>query len=404
MSRGTRRRIALVTHGLAEGGGVPNIAMWLRSQLGRSNTYDVDVHVLATARNDPRSRQLCHPKTWTRSIVPSYDHELASWMWGCGAAELEFSRYAKRRKLSAAMREYDLIHVVAGSPAWGNPVVGLGVPVVLEVATLVNWERTAQLNTIRSASALWRKTMTGITTRLEGPTILKADMVIVINDVMRDYVRSLGQPHVVNAAPGTDTAIYVPDRVWNVQGHLLSVCRFGDQRKGLERLIRAYSLMVKADPAMPPLVMAGRGDVPPSLRDLVQNLHLDSRIYFRTDVAAQALPDLYRSASVYLQASYEEGLGISVVEAMSCGIPVVATETAGTLETVVDGQTGWLVKQGRDDEVSVEIAQRTLEIFAEGQGPSMSVCARNRAIERFSNAGALTNVLMAYERLLKTPT
>ena len=46
-------------------------------------------------------------------------------------------------------------------------------------------------------------------------------------------------------------------------------------------------------------------------------------------VAASDLPELYHGASVYVQASDEEGLGISMLEAMASGLPVVATDLAG---------------------------------------------------------------------------
>jgi len=55
------------------------------------------------------------------------------------------------------------------------------------------------------------------------------------------------------------------------------------------------------------------------------------------------LPASYQASDVCVQASLEEGLGFSVLEAMACGIPVVASAVGGLLETVRDGQTGWSV-------------------------------------------------------------
>jgi glycosyltransferase involved in cell wall biosynthesis len=55
------------------------------------------------------------------------------------------------------------------------------------------------------------------------------------------------------------------------------------------------------------------------------------------------LPASYQAADLVVQASHEEGLGFSVLEALACGTPVVASAVGGLRETVRDGETGWSV-------------------------------------------------------------
>ena len=61
------------------------------------------------------------------------------------------------------------------------------------------------------------------------------------------------------------------------------------------------------------------------------------------------LPSSYLAADVCVQASRAEGLGFSVLEALACGRPVVATAVGGLRETVIDGVTGWTCPAGDAD-------------------------------------------------------
>jgi glycosyltransferase involved in cell wall biosynthesis len=243
--------------------------------------------------------------------------------------------------------------------------------------------------------------MTALTSALERSILRKVDAVLVENRLMAEYVGSCGQDRVITATPGVDTGAFSPaPEGWRPKGYLLSVCRLSDPRKGLERMIRAYARMVQLDESTPPLVLAGRGRLPAPLLALAANLALSSRVSVRSNVPASELVELYRGASVFLQTSYEEGLGMSALEAMASGLPVVCTDTAGARETVVDGQTGWLVPEGSDSDVSSQVADRVRQVLR-GDGASMGRLARHRCEKTFSNDVALPRFTDVYEHLIR---
>jgi glycosyltransferase involved in cell wall biosynthesis len=387
-------RIALVTHGFTVGGGVPAVARWLSHHLRETGEYEVDIHDLATSRRDPESRRVVRPRSWVARSLRGNPGEGPVEHWGANAVELEFMRYRPRRELSKALRGYDLVQVVAGGPAWANVVAGPGRPVILQVATVARWERQSQIAAQRVVARGYRQAMTHLTTALERRALTQVDAVLVENEEMLELVRSVGQPHVSKAPPGVDTEAFTPDpRGWRREGHLLSVCRLGDPRKGLERAILAYAQIVEADAWAPELILAGRGRITDGVVDLIRGLGLGGRVSIRSDVGVPELVELYRGASVFLQTSYEEGLGLSVLEAMACGLPIVATRTAGSTETVAHGKSGWLVEQ--EGPVAPTLAARIHAVLADGSG-EFAAAARRRCVNEFSTGVALGRFTDAY--------
>jgi glycosyltransferase involved in cell wall biosynthesis len=73
------------------------------------------------------------------------------------------------------------------------------------------------------------------------------------------------------------------------------------------------------------------------------------------------LADDYRAADLCVQASREEGLGFSPLEALACGTPVVAADVGGLRETVVGGETGWSYRVGDAE----DLARRMEEALAD---------------------------------------
>lgn len=402
LPRARRRpwRVALLTHGLTIGGGVPVVARWLAEALRATGDYVVELHDLATSRSDPASRRLSAPRSWlTRSLHremngPTHHH------WGANLVEAEPMRYRPRRQLSAHLRGYDLVQVVAGTPAWAGPALGLGVPVVLQVATLAAWEREAALAARWSVVGEWRRAMTRWVSARERVALRQVDRVLVENTRMADFTRALGQRRVRLAPPGVDTTVFAPSTAGHrPDGHLLAVSRLGDPRKGLDRLVRAYAELTRSRSLVPDLVLAGRGALSGDVESLIAGLGLGRRVVVRGDVSVDELVELYRGASVFVQTSYEEGLGIAVLEAMACGLPVVATATAGTAQTVLDGDTGWLIPLEPAERVPGAVAARVGDLL---DGPAAEFGRRGRArcVEHFSTEVTFRRFLATYEELL----
>lgn len=127
-----------------------------------------------------------------------------------------------------------------------------------------------------------------------------------------------------------------PDRFW-----ILAVSQARPEKR-VEELIRVIHRVVRARPERRiGFVYVGDGPLVAGWKALVQELGLEDVCVFagRQD---DTLP-WYRSVDLMVHGAERESFGLAVVEAMSCGVPVVASAAMGPSETILDGQTGAVI-------------------------------------------------------------
>ena len=113
--------------------------------------------------------------------------------------------------------------------------------------------------------------------------------------------------------------------------------------KGQQYLVRAIPLVLTKIPAARFFVV-GEGELMNELQALAASLGLNKRLIFtgfREDVGA-----FYHVADLFVMSSAQEGLGTAVIDALALGKPVVATNSGGIPEVILDGETGRLVAPG----------------------------------------------------------
>jgi glycosyltransferase involved in cell wall biosynthesis len=136
----------------------------------------------------------------------------------------------------------------------------------------------------------------------------------------------------------------------------------------------------------------------PGLRDAFAERELLEAVECTGPLPSRELPAYYRSADVLVVPSAYEGLPLVIVEAMQCGLPVVATRVSGHPEAVEDGATGFLAPL--DDPRA--LAARCIELLRDPQRrEAMSRAARVSA-KRFEMARHLGDYLALYAELAET--
>jgi glycosyltransferase involved in cell wall biosynthesis len=168
----------------------------------------------------------------------------------------------------------------------------------------------------------------------------------------------------------------------------------------LANLLRAMAKVPGAD-----LIVAGGPDRNELRADLgyrrlvklADSLEVTSRVTFAGRVGRAALPSLFRSADLLVSVSEYDPSGLTSIQAMACGTPVIASAVGGQVDAVVDGTTGILVPPGRP----ALLAQRIRQLL---QHPMLleafSVAASDRAQSRYSWERIAHETLSVYDTAL----
>jgi N-acetyl-alpha-D-glucosaminyl L-malate synthase BshA len=158
-------------------------------------------------------------------------------------------------------------------------------------------------------------------------------------------------------------------------------------------LVRAFAASLKGRAAT--LVLVGDGPDQLESRSVARELGIADRVLFLGE--RDVLPELLAPADVFALSSSSESFGLSALEAMSCGTPVVATDVGGVGEVVEHGVTGFLSPANDLESFASNLAAL---LFAPDNARKMGAAARESALRRFSRAGIVKQYEALYLRVL----
>ena len=170
-----------------------------------------------------------------------------------------------------------------------------------------------------------------------------------------------------------------------------------EPRKGQELLIRALPKILEKAPNVK-VCFAGKDELSQPERLLAKELKVEDKVLFagfRPDVH-----DVIAASDIVAAPSYLEGLGVSIMESMACGKPVVASNVGGIPESVIDGLTGFLVPTGDEAALAEAITKLARD---ENLRDEMGRKGKERAMAEFSIPVLIQSTLEVYCDLLSTP-
>ncbi len=198
--------------------------------------------------------------------------------------------------------------------------------------------KTKQVQTIHSVAISSKSVLKMLAAR-------KVHFVAISRILMEHYARELSLPLslftlVLN---GTDLSEF-PHRERTLQPviRFLSVGRL-ETPKDFASLIRAGS-MVREQTSQPFTIhIYGQGSLLPALQALITQEKMEQLVFLPGH--SNAISEIMYTSDVYVVSSRWEGLSIALIEAMSSGMPLIATNVGGNPEVVFDGTNGFLVEK-----------------------------------------------------------
>ncbi|QAZ38507.1 hypothetical protein C1M51_03180 [Methylibium sp. Pch-M] len=281
------------------------------------------------------------------------------------------------------------IHAAAGGSFWRKSIFGL-------IARLFGHAVIFHLHSGHISGHIDRLPLVG--QRIAGWVLSRFSCVVVLSEVWRTFVLRIAPTAEVAIVPNyvvlptiepVDPTPQLAEQALN-----LLFLGFVGSNKGVFELIPAVARARSAGYDVR-LTIAGHGEVDKARR-MAADLDVADAVSVIGWVDGERKLELLRAADVYILPSRNEGMPVSILEAMSWSIPVVATRVGGIPEMIDSGVEGLLVKPGDVE----SILDAILHLAADRHLlPFMGRAARRRVETEFSKDVVLPKIEAIYERL-----
>ncbi|MBC5649107.1 glycosyltransferase [Christensenella tenuis] len=149
---------------------------------------------------------------------------------------------------------------------------------------------------------------------------------------------------------GVDTGIFKKTGVEKPEDSMcfgsLKALEYGN---GVDLVMDAFAKYLEKTTGAATLKIVGTGSLENNLRQKAQNLGIADKVEFTGYVKNAEIPAVLNTMDATVQMGSAEAFGVPGIESMACEVPVVASDTVGASEYILNGVTGYLVKIGNVD-------------------------------------------------------
>ena len=304
------------------------------------------------------------------------------------------------RVLRDRRADFDLIHDNQ-TLGWGLLALQRrGFPVLSTIHHPITVDRKLEIEHARTLRERFGKRRWYSFTRMQTQVAKRMTRVMTVSESSRhdihvDHQVPLDRIHVVPV--GVDPELFRPVRgVARVPGRLITTASADVAMKGLHFLLEAVAKLRTERHVE--LIIIGRPKEDGKAAETLERLGLADCVTFVSGVSDQRIVELYSEAELAIVPSLYEGFSLPAIEAMSCGVPLVAT-TGGALPEVAgaDGETCFLTAPGDSEELAATIRTALADPDARAR---VGAAGRQRVIDRWSWRHTAIATVEQYRALL----
>lgn len=246
--------------------------------------------------------------------------------------------FKKRVEKILSKETPDLVHVHSSS----MPAISGGCPVLVTAHLCMKEGIPAFYRPVRDLDALYRNIVFFFYIRVEKQLSRSCDKITVVSNSLREEFRKHYNVDSAVIYNGVDPDKFkensLPKEDWVL---FTGMFRIG---KGIVDLLDVAELLRGSHPKVK-LIMVGDGPLKNRIQRAIEKRNLIN-VKTRSHLSHSELLEYYQRSRIYVLPSYYEGLSTTILEAMACQLPVVASNVYGIPELVEEGVTGYMVNPG----------------------------------------------------------
>jgi glycosyltransferase involved in cell wall biosynthesis len=227
----------------------------------------------------------------------------------------------------------------------------------------------------------------------------QADLICATSNTIKDYINKVIDKPVKIIPFGVDCEQFVPPKQNNKNEIVIGCIKSLEPVYRIEMLINAFKAVLdKSTDKKLRLLIVGGGSLENQLKDLCKQLNIVEQVTFTGKVQHSEVISYYQQMDVFCNLSEYESFGVSIIEAMACELPVVATDTGGAKDIITSDDLGVLVAVNSLDGATKAILQLTN--YDEIRG-TIGKKARAHVLEKYDWNSNITEMITQYKNLVK---
>lgn len=230
----------------------------------------------------------------------------------------------------------------------------------------------------------------------------KADAICATSNTIKEFLKPVTEKS-VNVIPfGVDVNLFCKKDVnslFEKNAFVLGSIKPLEELYNTDILIKAFAALKKKhfDKTLK-LLIIGEGSQMESLKQLSTQLGIDNDVKFTGRIAFSEISNYYNMLDVLVNISDYESFGVSVIEAMACEKPVIATNTGGLKEIIENSTFGSLVEVGNVEQTTIEMEKYLLDAALKER---VGKAARAKVIEKYNWTNNIKQMIDVYSQLTK---